>query len=98
MRKRGVWCVVLGGGRGRGSCALLERSLLAADSGGTVPVRTEVALALHSLLLYLRTFFISFSPSFRIISFVFSFIYLKEGGGALGGWSILLFPHYVFYI
>ena len=84
--------------KGERGVVLLERSILAAGSGGTVPVRTEVALALHSLLLYLRTFFISFSPSFRIISFVFSFIYLKEGGGALGGWSILLFPHYVFYI
>ena len=35
-----------------------KQSLLAAGGGGTVPVRTEVAHALHSLLLCLHTLFI----------------------------------------
>ena len=35
-----------------------KQSVLAAGGGGTVPVRTEVAHALHSLLLCLHTLFI----------------------------------------
>ena len=71
--ERGVWFVVLGGGRGRGSCALLERSLLAADSGGTVPDRTEVARALHSLL-WLPHTFLFFSLA-MIVSFCMISLY-----------------------
>ena len=57
--------------KGERGVVLLERSILAAGSGGTVPVRTEVALALHSLLLYLRTFLFLFH-----LHFVFFCIHL----------------------
>ena len=74
---------------------MLERSLLAADSGGTVPVRTEVSLALHSLLFtpriflfFLSPWFVSFCCFFCIYFIIFFF---RRGGRALGGWSIYLF-------
>ena len=45
--------MVCSSGRWKGEGGVVicwKQSLLAADSGGTVPVRTEVARALHSLL------------------------------------------------
>ena len=67
---------------------MLERSLLAADSGGTVPVRTEVALALHSLLFtphiflfFLSPWFVSFCCFFCIY---FMILFFKEGRESIG--------------
>ena len=51
MCERGVWCVGLGGGGGRGGVVIRwKQSLPAAGCGGTVPVRTGVAHAHRSLL------------------------------------------------
>jgi len=66
---------------------LLERSILAAGSGGTVPVRTEVALALHSLLLYLHTFYFFFTIIIFVLFLLYSplFFLKREGEHWEGG-------------
>ena len=94
MRKRGVWFVVLGGGRGRGSCVLLETEFTCCwqwryspgqNRGCSCPSFTSLNPS-HIYFFGFLFSFLSFSPWF--VTFVFIFIFSLREGEHWEGWSI----------
>ena len=104
MRKRGVWFVVLGGGRGRGSCVLLETEFTCCwqwryspgqNRGCSCPSFTS----LNPSLFFFFGFLFIFIFFFTMVCYfcIHAYFFFKEGGRALGRVEhFIIFSLYVY--